>query len=43
LFATLSFSPDGSEKPGDKKITFSWQKRATKGSSFYDLEKYFFY
>jgi hypothetical protein len=25
-----------------KKTNFSWQKRATKGSSFYDIGKMFF-
>jgi hypothetical protein len=35
----LDFSPDGNEKPEVKKANFSCQKRATKGSSFYDLER----
>jgi hypothetical protein len=33
------FSPDGSEKSATYKAYFSWQKRATRGSSFYGLEK----
>jgi len=36
------FSPDCNVKPGMKKISFSWQKRATKGSSFFGLEKQLF-
>jgi hypothetical protein len=32
-------SPDSSENPGVLKWIFSWQKRATEGSSFYVLEK----
>ncbi|MBG6060978.1 hypothetical protein IWX83_000752 [Flavobacterium sp. CG_9.1] len=32
-------SPDSSENPLDQSAIFSWQKRATAGSSFYDVEK----
>jgi hypothetical protein len=35
-------SPDCSEKPTVKKDRFSWIKRATKGSSFWDLENQLF-
>jgi hypothetical protein len=35
-------SPDCIEKPGMKKVSFSWQKRATAGSSFFGLEKQLF-
>jgi len=37
----LHSSPDVSEKPAVSKTCFSWQKRATGGSSFYGLEKLF--
>jgi hypothetical protein len=33
------FSPDGNGNPAVVKVSFSWYKRATKGSSFYALEK----
>ena len=32
-------SPERSEKPEVKKNSFSWRKKATEGSSFFDLEK----
>jgi hypothetical protein len=32
-------SRDSSENPLDHNAIFSWQKRATAGSSFYDVEK----
>ncbi|PWA08503.1 hypothetical protein DB891_11795 [Flavobacterium laiguense] len=35
-------SPDGNEKPGAYKSNFSCTKKATKGSSFWGLEKYFY-
>ena len=35
-------SPDRSENPYYKKDNFSCPERATNGSSFQDLEKYFF-
>jgi hypothetical protein len=35
----MFFSPDGNENPGVMEVNFSWCKRATKGSSFYALEK----
>jgi len=31
-------SPDGNRNPGVMKVSFSWCKRATRGSSFYALE-----
>ena len=37
-----SHSPECSGKPGMKKGSFSCRKRATKGSSFLDLEKHLF-
>ena len=37
------YAPDGREKPGRKKLIFSWRKRATVGSSFYDFRKKVFY
>jgi hypothetical protein len=39
VFEALSPSPDCSGKPGTKKTNFSLRKRATKGSSFFGLEK----
>lgn len=39
-FSLLLFPSRGrSENPRDQNTIFSWQKRATAGSSFYDLEK----
>ena len=35
-------SPECSEKPTVKKDRFSWTKRATKGSSFWDVENQLF-
>ena len=35
-------SPDRNEKPGLQKNNFSCPERATKRSSFQDLEKYFY-
>jgi hypothetical protein len=35
----MFFSPDGNGNPAVVKVSFSWCKRATKGSSFYALEK----
>ena len=35
-------SPECSGKPGRKKGSFSWRKRATEGSSFFGLEKQLF-
>ncbi|WP_139259433.1 hypothetical protein [Flavobacterium xanthum] len=32
-------SRDSSKNPLDHNAIFSWQKRATAGSSFYDVEK----
>ena len=34
-----NFSPDGSEKPGMDTTCFSCLKKATRGSSFWGLEK----
>jgi hypothetical protein len=34
-----NFSPDGNEKPGMETTRFSWSKKATRGSSFWALEK----
>jgi hypothetical protein len=38
----LFFSPDSNGKPGAEKSSFSCCKKATKGSSFYSIEKHFF-
>lgn len=38
----VDFSPDRSEKPRLQKNKFSCPERATNGSSFEDIEKYFF-
>jgi len=35
----IFFSPDGNGNPAVVKVSFSWCKRATNGSSFYALEK----
>jgi hypothetical protein len=35
----MFLSPDGNENPAVVKVSFSWCKRATNGSSFYALEK----
>jgi hypothetical protein len=32
------FSPECSEKPTAKNNLFSWRKRTTNGSSFFDIE-----
>ena len=37
-----SHSPECSAKPTVKKDRFSWTKRATKGSSFWDVENQLF-
>ena len=37
-----SHSPECSGKPTVKKDRFSWTKRATKGSSFWDVENQLF-
>lgn len=35
----IFYSPDGNGNPAVVKVSFSWCKRATNGSSFYALEK----
>jgi len=39
IVIVIFFSRDGSGKPLFLNSIFSWTKRATKGSSFMDLEK----
>jgi len=36
----IFFSPDGNGNPGLIFVAFFWCKRATNGSSFYDLKNY---
>jgi hypothetical protein len=38
---SAGFSPDRNVKPGTIKSSFSRHKKATKGSSFYGVEKHF--
>ena len=42
-FNYYDFSPDRSGKHLGIKNFFSWYKKATNGSSFYALEKFFLY
>ena len=39
VLTSITISRDSSENPVDQNAIFSWHKRATGGSSFYDLEK----